>query len=129
MSMEIMPSSKEAPEAPLMAPGVDVEVQAGIDLGEMLHDKEEYLKRRRRHFELLMQQEMLKVPKEQLQRAEKRAEHYKEKFDDLGTRIQDAIKTVQGHRQVNQQLMQLTDEYMNFKKKANDRYVAMAQVI
>ena len=64
MSMEIMPSSKEAPEAPLMAPGVDVEVQAGIDLGEMLHDKEEYLKRRRRHFELLMQQEMLKVPKE-----------------------------------------------------------------
>jgi hypothetical protein len=36
---------------------------------------------------------------------------------------------VYGHRQVNHQLMMLTDEYINFKKKANEKYVQMSQVI
>ena len=39
------------------------------------------------------------------------------------------MKDVIGQRVVNQQLMMLTDEYNNFKRKANEKFVKMAQVI
>ena len=57
------------------------------------------------------------------------AEHYKNLWDTLGPRVEEAIKTVVGHRQVNQQLLMLADEYSNYKQKASQKYYEMSSII
>ena len=66
---------------------------------------------------------------ERLKEAEEMASFYKAKWDDLGPRLEEAIKNVQCHRQTNMQLMHLTDSYFNFKQMAFKKYTQMTEII
>lgn len=108
---------------------VNAQVQASPLPDQKTLERDEQERIGKRVFELNLRKAKLGWPWERIRQAEEVASIFKAKWFDLGPKIEEAISTVHGHRQVNQQLMMLTDEYINFKKKANDKYVQMSQVI
>lgn len=128
-SMEIVPEGLDNQMVHDQVKVIDSGMQTAPDPEVDKKRREEQEHRQRRHFELTLQQARLKYPQEKLREAEEEADNYKRKWFSLAPKVHEAISTVVGHRQVNHQLMMLADEYSNFKKKANEKYIQMAQVI
>ena len=101
VSLEIVPERADTKVVHGRAHVFDSWMQAALDPEVDKKKREELEDRQRRHFELTFQQARKKWPWERIKQLEGEVETYKCLWDDLGPRIEEAISTVAGHREVN----------------------------